>query len=605
MAQHADSACAWDAMTHGPYNSRPAEGRVEQATAPSPGRPRAGGGGATGGAALRPAPLLRNALADGRPVPRRARADGGRRSRTSRTTSTSARSAAASGRATTPAARGSRSSTAADRLDRRASRSRRRTRTSSTSAPARPTCARTSPTATACTSPPTAAGPGRASASPDTRQIGRILVDPQRPEPRLRRRARARATARTRSAASSARRTAAQTWTRVLFKDDEHGRDRPRVRSRRTRRRSSPRSGRRGGRPGTSTRRRTARAAGSTARRTAATRGRRSRDGFPSEKLGRIGLAFAPTRPERVYAIVDAKEGGLYVSEDGGATWTRASARPADLGARLVLRRRDGRSEERRRRLRLRHRDVPLDRRRQDVPPVQGRAGRRRLPPRSGSIPADSRRMIVASDQGAVVTRGRREDVELLVQPADRAVLPRRDRRPVPVLDLRRAAGQRRRGDARRARTTAAITLRDWRPIAAGGENGYIAPDPDGPEHPLRRRRRPLRLDDAPGAGRRSDARVSRASTGASGRCRSSISPRDPKALYFGNQFVFRTTDDGRHWEKISPDLTRENPAVPATLDPVTAKDSRRSRARGAASSTRSRRRRSPTGCSGAARTTA
>src|ERR1700674_5919672 len=43
-------------------------------------------------------------------------------------------------------------------------------------------------------------------------------------------------------------------------------------------------------------------------------------NGFPSEGLGRIGIAFAPGDPRRVYAIVDAKEGGLYGSRDGGAS---------------------------------------------------------------------------------------------------------------------------------------------------------------------------------------------------------------------------------------------------------------------------------------------
>ena len=61
------------------------------------------------------------------------------------------------------------------------------------------------------------------------------------------------------------------------------------------------------------------------------------------------------------------------------------------------------------------------------------------------------------------------------------------------------------------------------------------------------------------------------------------ISPREPGAIYFGNQFLFRSTDGGGHWEKISPDLTRENPGVPATLDPATAADSADGRARGAA----------------------
>ncbi|HEV2447728.1 MAG TPA: hypothetical protein VGS58_17475, partial [Candidatus Sulfopaludibacter sp.] len=45
------------------------------------------------------------------------------------------------------------------------------------------------------------------------------------------------------------------------------------------------------------------------------------------------------------------------------------------------------------------------------------------------------------------------------------------------------------------------------------------------------------------------------------------------EALYYSNQFVFRSRDRGKTWEKISPDLARLNPPVPANLDPVTAKD--------------------------------
>ncbi|HEV8118509.1 MAG TPA: hypothetical protein VGQ32_08290, partial [Thermoanaerobaculia bacterium] len=49
-------------------------------------------------------------------------------------------------------------------------------------------------------------------------------------------------------------------------------------------------------------------------------------NGFPSERLGRMGVAFARSDSSRAYAIVDAKEGGLYASRDGGVTWARASS---------------------------------------------------------------------------------------------------------------------------------------------------------------------------------------------------------------------------------------------------------------------------------------
>lgn len=44
-------------------------------------------------------------------------------------------------------------------------------------------------------------------------------------------------------------------------------------------------------------------------------------NGLPKGNLGRIGLAIAPSRPEIVYALVEAKENALYRSTDGGETW--------------------------------------------------------------------------------------------------------------------------------------------------------------------------------------------------------------------------------------------------------------------------------------------
>ena len=45
------------------------------------------------------------------------------------------------------------------------------------------------------------------------------------------------------------------------------------------------------------------------------------KEGLPKGELGRIGLAIAVSNPERIYALVEAKKNGLYVSEDGGGSW--------------------------------------------------------------------------------------------------------------------------------------------------------------------------------------------------------------------------------------------------------------------------------------------
>lgn len=44
-------------------------------------------------------------------------------------------------------------------------------------------------------------------------------------------------------------------------------------------------------------------------------------NGLPEGELGRIGIAIAPSDPNRIYAKVEAKKNALYRSDDGGDTW--------------------------------------------------------------------------------------------------------------------------------------------------------------------------------------------------------------------------------------------------------------------------------------------
>jgi photosystem II stability/assembly factor-like uncharacterized protein len=52
-------------------------------------------------------------------------------------------------------------------------------------------------------------------------------------------------------------------------------------------------------------------------------------DGLPKGELGRIGIAIAPNRPDVVYALVEAKRSALIRSDNGGRTWRIVNQEPA------------------------------------------------------------------------------------------------------------------------------------------------------------------------------------------------------------------------------------------------------------------------------------
>ena len=59
------------------------------------------------------------------------------------------------------------------------------------------------------------------------------------------------------------------------------------------------------------------------------------------------------------------------------------------------------------------------------------------------------------------------------------------------------------------------------------------------------------------------------------------FSPADPRVIYVGSQHVWKTTNEGQSWERISPDLTRHYLSTmgpsggPITLDQTGARDVR------------------------------
>ena len=105
-----------------------------------------------------------------------------------------------------------------------------------------------------------------------------------------------------------------------------------------------------------------------------------------------------------------------------------------------------------------------------------------------------------------------------------------------------------------------AITFRDWHPVGAE-EYGYVAPDPLNPN--IVYGSHGTRFDRATGevehVAPRGNYRYLRTAP-------LLFSYVDPHVLYLGAQMVLKTTDGGRNWEAISPDLSRETYAAPASV---------------------------------------
>jgi hypothetical protein len=124
-----------------------------------------------------------------------------------------------------------------------------------------------------------------------------------------------------------------------------------------------------------------------------------------------------------------------------------------------------------------------------------------------------------------------------------------------------------------------AITFRDWHPVGVI-EYGYVAPDP-------------LDTDVIYGGGRTEVSKF-HWSTGQvqnvtpipvrNPKYRTDrteplmFSPVDPHVLYFASNVLFKTIDGGNTWQTISPDLTRENPGVPASVGTLLPKGAEKQR---------------------------
>ncbi|HEY8298634.1 MAG TPA: hypothetical protein VIG32_11505 [Candidatus Baltobacteraceae bacterium] len=293
--------------------------------------------------------------------------------------------------------------------------------------------------------------------------------------------------------------------------------------------------------------------------------------GFP-EHPRRIGIAISPANSSRVYALVDTKAGGIYRSDDGGTTWTHSNgedriwtrgwyfggitADPKNADELYVMNTSTYRSTDGGK----------------SFEAIKGAPG--------GDDyhtlwidPTTSDRMILGSDQGVVVSV---DDAKTWSswynQPTGQFYHVAADTRfPYWLYGAQQDSG----GIAIISRSRhAGIGYRDWMPIDAPGESGYVAPDPLHPgtifgSNPIDKENVDLGLQSTV------DPTITQTATIERNTWTLPVvfSPADPRALYASHQQIFRSTNGGKAWHIVSPDLTRRTLTIPKTLDRPTIED--------------------------------
>jgi photosystem II stability/assembly factor-like uncharacterized protein len=302
-------------------------------------------------------------------------------------------------------------------------------------------------------------------------------------------------------------------------------------------------------------------------------------EGIPLEGRGHIGISVAASNRNRIYAVVDAKEGGVFISNDAGTTWTRLSSdkRLWDRGWYFEK--------------------ITADPKNPDVVYVMNTSTYRSTD--AGKTwtaikgapggddyhqlwinPEDPKRMIVASDQGAVVSvDGAVTWSSWYNQPTAQIYHLAADYRfPYWITGAQQDSGAV--GTPSRS-IHSDISNRDWEGLCAGGEAGYTAPDPLHPEVIFGGT--VSRCNVLTGETRN----VSPERGATPGQYRHAwtqplvFSKADPRALYYANQFLYKTVNGGESWTQISADLTREDPGVPSNLNEAAAADAPADKRRG------------------------
>ncbi|MCB0776733.1 MAG: hypothetical protein KDB99_10475 [Chitinophagaceae bacterium] len=296
-----------------------------------------------------------------------------------------------------------------------------------------------------------------------------------------------------------------------------------------------------------------------------------SNKGLPKDVWGIVGVAVAPSNPDKVYAIIENKKGGLFVSDDAGETWTLTSSdnnirQRAWYYTKVFV---DPGNENR-----VYCPNVSLM-----VSNDGGRTFNTRLRTPHGDHhdlwidPKNGERMIVADDGGAQISfDGGTNWSTYLNQPTAQIYRVSTDNSfPYRILGAQQDNSTLR---IRHRTYGSAITDRDW-DETAGSESGYVVADPLNPDivyggnyggylsrldHKTDENRAITVWPDNPmGAG--ADVLKYRFQWNFP----IFFSPHNPKRLYAAGNHLFVTENEGASWQEISPDLTTNDKSKQAS----------------------------------------
>ncbi len=295
--------------------------------------------------------------------------------------------------------------------------------------------------------------------------------------------------------------------------------------------------------------------------------------GFPA-KTGRIGITISPADHSRVYACIDGispKDGGVYRSDDGGATWSHTATDPRIWGRGWYFM------------------GITADPKTSDTVYVMNTSayrstdGGRTFIPFKGAPggddyhtcwidPENASRMALASDQGTVISvDGGTTWSSWYNQPTGQFYHVIADNRfPYWVYGAQQDSG----AMAVPSRTIhTGMSAVYQRPIDAGGESGTIAPDPLHPG--MLFSSTGSKEDISTGWEQSIDPTLLRYEEVWRSEWTQpiAVSPVNPHVFYTSHQKVFRTSDGGSSWRVISPDLTRPPTPALANLDAPTVAD--------------------------------